>query len=63
MWDSHNSVPRDVRFTGVGIGTRSVRDAMDIQLEWGTLDETAYTKANRDKYRKGEKRTGNSTVR
>jgi hypothetical protein len=50
-WGSHDADPGTVKFSGVKTYDGVYQD-MNIQFEWGSLDEAAYDRANRDRWRR-----------
>lgn len=51
-WGSHDADPGTVKFSGVKTSYHGVYRGMNIQFEWGNLDEAAYDQANRDRWRR-----------
>ena len=49
-WGIREADPGDVNFTGTKTG--ECYDGMSIQYEWQDLDEQAYKRANRDRWRR-----------
>ena len=61
---SHDSDPGDVKFGGVKVSDHSPHDGMNIQSEWGSLDQRAYDQENRARWkRRGERGPGSSKCR
>jgi hypothetical protein len=51
-WDTQDSDPGDVRFQGVKTEDLSPYERCNIQREWDGLDQAAYDKANKDRWRR-----------
>lgn len=51
-WGTKNSDPGTVRFNGVKTEDLNPHERCKIQREWDNLDQAAYDKANRDRWRR-----------